>query len=112
MDPHRAGHELAYYPGEVNLRLAHAVLISKIDTADEGAIAQIREKVRRVNPRAHIIEAAPPPKADDPAVLAARRVLAIEDGPTTTHGGMSFGAASIAARALGATLIDPLPYAV
>jgi predicted GTPase len=112
VDPHRVGHELAYYPGETNLRLANVVLISKVDTADEGAIAQIRQNVQRVNPRARIIEAALPPKADDPQVLAGRRVLAIEDGPTTTHGGMHFGAASIAARALGATLIDPRPFAV
>jgi predicted GTPase len=112
VDPHRVGHELSYYPGETNLRLAHVVLISKVDTAQPDAVAQIRENVRRVNPQARIVEAALPAKADDPQVLAGRRVLAIEDGPTTTHGGMRFGAASIAARSLGATLIDPRPYAV
>jgi predicted GTPase len=112
VDPHRVGHELSYYPGETNLRLAQVVLISKVDTADEGAVAQIRENVRGVNSHARIVEAALPAKADDPQVLAGRRVLVIEDGPTTTHGGMRFGAASIAARALGATLIDPRPYAV
>jgi predicted GTPase len=111
VDPHRLGHELTYYPGETNLRLAQVVLINKVDTADASAVIQMRENVRRVNSRAKIIEGALPPKADEPQVLAGRRVLAIEDGPTTTHGGMRFGAASIAARALGATLVDPRPFA-
>ncbi len=112
VDPHRVGHELTYYPGETNLRLAQVVIINKVDTAERSAVARIKENVRRVNPGAQIVEAALPPKADDPEVLAGRRVLAIEDGPTTTHGGMRIGAASIAARAAGATLVDPRPFAV
>ena len=112
VDPHRAGHELTYYPGETNLRLADVVLINKVDTADAAAVRQVRANVRAANPRATIIEAASPPRADEPALLAGRRVLAVEDGPTTTHGGMAYGAATIAARAAGAELVDPRPFAV
>lgn len=111
VDPHRAGHELTYYPGETNLRLATAVLINKVDSAAPAAVARVRENVRRTNPRATIIEAASPIHVDAPDVLAGRRVLAVEDGPTVTHGGMQYGAATIAARELGATLVDPRPFA-
>ena len=112
LDPHRAGHELAYYPGETNLRLASVALINKIDTAEPSDVAAVRANVARINPGATILEAASPPRADDPGVLAGKRVLAVEDGPTMTHGGMRFGAATIAARAAGATLVDPRPFAV
>ena len=112
VDPHRAGHELSYYPGETNLRLATAVVINKVDTADPDAVARVRENVRRTNPRAIIVEAASPIRADTPDVLAGRRVLAVEDGPTATHGGMRYGAATIAAKDLHATLVDPRPFAV
>ena len=112
VDPHRAGHELTFYPGETNLRLATAVLINKVDTADVNAVQLVRENVRRTNHRATILEAASPIRVDAPALLAGKRVLAVEDGPTVTHGGMPYGAATIAARGLGATLVDPRPFAV
>jgi predicted GTPase len=112
VDPHRPGHELTYYPGESNTRLATAILINKVDTADPEAIAQVRANVRAVNPRAPILEGASPVSVDQPEVLRGKRVLAIEDGPTLTHGGMRFGAAALAARELGAELIDPRPFAV
>jgi predicted GTPase len=112
VDPHRAGHELTYHPGETNLRLADVVLVNKVDTADPARVRLVRENVARVNPRATIVEAASPPRPDAPAVLEGRRVLAVEDGPTLTHGGMRYGAATLAARALGARLVDPRPFAV
>lgn len=112
VDPHRPGHELAYYPGETNLRMADVVIINKVDTADADAVRTVRDNVKRANPRATILEAASPTKADDPGVLAGKRVLAIEDGPTLTHGGMKYGAATIAAKEAGATLVDPRPFAV
>lgn len=111
-DPHRAGHELTYYPGETNVRLADIVIINKVDSATESGIAQVRRNVRSVNPNARILEAASPLTVDDPEVLRGRRVLAVEDGPTLTHGGMAFGAACLAAQELGATLVDPRRYAV
>ncbi len=112
VDPHRAGHELTYYPGETNTRMATAVLINKVDSADPKAVAQVRENVRAVNPRAPILEAASPVTVDHPELLRGKRVLAIEDGPTLTHGGMRYGAATLAARELGAQLVDPRPFAV
>lgn len=112
VDPHRAGHELTYYPGETNLRLADVVLVNKVDTADAEAVRLVRANVASANPRARIIEAASPPRADAVQVLAGRRVLAVEDGPTLTHGGMRYGAATIAAQQAGAELVDPRPFAV
>ena len=112
VDPHRAGHELTYYPGETNLRLADAVLINKVDTADPQAVERVRANVRLANPRAAVLEAASPVRADAPDVLAGRRVLAVEDGPTVTHGGMPYGAATLAVRQAGGELVDPRPFAV
>ncbi len=112
-DPHRPGHELSYYPGETNVRLADVVIINKVDTAEPEAVLQVRRNVESVNPRALILEAASPLFVDDAAVLRNRRVLAVEDGPTLTHGQMRYGAATLAARKAGATeLVDPRPYAV
>lgn len=112
-DPHRAGHELLYYPGEVNLLRAHVVLINKVNTAPEEAIAQIRRNVKEQNPHAHVLEAASRIKVSDPEKIFGARVLVIEDGPTLTHGGMSFGAGMVAARENGAAdFVDPRPYAV
>ncbi len=112
-DPHRAGHELSYHPGETNLRMADVVVINKVDTARPEAVAQVRGNVARVNPRAVVIEAASPVQVDNPALLPGRRALVVEDGPTLTHGGMTFGAGVIAARKFGvADLVDPRPYAV
>jgi predicted GTPase len=112
-DPHRAGHELRYHPGEANLRLADVVVINKIDTADLGDIATVRENVRLINPDANIVEAASPITVQDPAAIRGKRVLVIEDGPTLTHGEMAYGAGVVAARRFGAAdIIDPRPYAV
>lgn len=112
LDPHRAGHELSYYPGETNLRMADVLLINKVDTARREDVAQLRATAARINPRARIIEANSPIKVDKPHVLEKKRVLAIEDGPTVTHGGMHYGAATIAAQRAGAEIIDPRPFAV
>ncbi len=112
-DPHRAGHELTYYPGESNLRAADVVVINKVDTADLANIAQVRENVRAVNPKATIVEAASPIFVEDPDAICGKRVLVVEDGPTLTHGEMAYGAGVVAARRFGATeIIDPRPYAV
>jgi predicted GTPase len=113
VDPHRPGHELTYHPGETNVRLADAVVINKQDTAEPAAVERVRENVRALNPRATILDAASPVTADDPDVLRGRRVIAIEDGPTTTHGEMRYGAATLAARSAGAAeIVDPRPFAV
>jgi predicted GTPase len=112
-DPHRAGHELTYYPGESNLRAADVVVLNKIDTADLANIVQVRENVRSVNPGASIIEAASPIFVEDPDAIADKRVLVVEDGPTLTHGEMAYGAGVVAARRFGAAeIVDPRPYAV
>ena len=112
-DPHRAGHELTYHPGEANLLRAQVVIINKIDSADEDAIQLLRKNIATVNPKAMVIEAASPLFVEDREKIRGKRVLAIEDGPTITHGGMAFGAATLAARRLGvAELVDPRPHAV
>ncbi len=112
-DPHRAGHELTYYPGESNLRAADVVVLNKVDTADLANIAQVRENVRSVNPAATVIEAASPIFVENPEAIAGKRVLVVEDGPTLTHGEMAYGAGVVAARRFGAAeIIDPRPYAV
>ncbi|MGA2382911.1 MAG: GTP-binding protein [Gemmatimonadales bacterium] len=113
VDPHRAGHEVSYYPGETNVRLADVVVINKVDTAPPEAVTRVRENVRALNPRARIVDAACPVKAADPSVLKGKKVLAIDDGPTLTHGGMAFGAAVLASWDAGAReLVDPRPFAV
>jgi predicted GTPase len=113
VDPHRPGHETAYHPGEANLRLADVVVINKVDTARPEGVESVRRAARRVNPRAMVVEAASPIVVDDPGAVRGRRVLVIEDGPTLTHGGMTYGAGVIAARKFGAAeLVDPRPYAV
>ena len=112
-DPHRAGHELLYHPGEANLRLADVVVINKIDTADLSDVATVRENVRSINPEAIIVEAASPITVQNPEAIRGKRVLVIEDGPTVTHGDMAFGAGIVAARRFGAAeIIDPRPFAV
>ncbi|MDR2855207.1 MAG: cyclic 2,3-diphosphoglycerate synthase [Methanomicrobiales archaeon] len=113
VDPHRPGHELAYYPGEVTLRLADVVVINKIDSADFENIQQVRSNIDRVAPRAVIVDAASTISVDKPEVIRGKRVLVIEDGPTLTHGEMKIGAGIVAARRFGAAeIIDPRPYAV
>jgi predicted GTPase len=112
-DPHRAGDELTYHPGEANLRLADVVVINKVDTAAAENVRQVREDIEAVNPEAQIVEAASPIFVEDAAAIRGRRVLVIEDGPTLTHGGMAYGAGVVAARRFGASeLVDPRPYAV
>jgi predicted GTPase len=112
-DPHRAGHELRYHPGETNLRLAAAVVINKVVTANYDDILTVQENVRRVNPQATIVEAASPIFVDDPLAIRGKRVLVVEDGPTLTHGEMAYGAGVVAARNFAAAeIIDPRPYAV
>lgn len=113
VDPHRPGHELAYHPGEANLRLADVVVINKIDTADAAAIAQVRRNVQAVAPQAVVVDAASPITVDNPAAIRGQRVLVVEDGPTLTHGEMAYGAGVVAAQRFGAaTIVDPRPYAV
>jgi predicted GTPase len=112
VDPHRAGHETTYHPGETNLRLADVVLINKMDTATPEAIERIRRNIAVTNSRARVLEADSPFVAEDPSILRGRSVLAIEDGPTLTHGEMGYGVAVLAAKREGARLIDPRPFAV
>jgi len=112
-DPHRAGHEMAYYPGETNARMADVVVINKVATADPADVASVERNIASINPTAHIIKAASPVTVDDPSAIAGKRVLVVEDGPTVTHGEMRIGAAHVAARAHGASeIIDPRPFAV
>jgi len=112
-DPHRPGHEVRYYPGEANVRMADVVVINKIDTAGPDAIATVRNNVRMLNPKARIIEAASPIFVDQPELIQGKRVLVIEDGPTLTHGEMKYGAGVVAAQRFGAAeLVDPRPFAV
>ena len=111
VDPHRAGNELTYDPGEVNVRMADIIIISKVNTAPPGSVEQVRKNVRSVNPRAQIVETDMVITADNEAGLLGKKVLVVEDGPTVTHGGMGYGAATIKARELEATIVDPRPYA-
>ncbi len=112
-DPHRAGHELRYYPGEVTLRLADVVVINKMDSAAPEDIQTVRESIEKVAPNAIVIDGASPIKVDDPSVIKGKRVLVVEDGPTLTHGEMKIGAGVVAARKFGAAeLVDPRPFTV
>ena len=113
VDPLRPGHEISYYPGEINLRLANCVVINKIDSADPEDVDEVRENIRMVNPSALVIDAASPLNVDKPELVAGARVLVVEDGPTLTHGEMAYGAGVIAAQKLGAAeLVDPRPFTV
>ena len=112
-DPHRAGHELTYWPGAANFRMADVIIINKVDTADLRPISQVRDAAAAVNPGATIVEAASPIFVDDAEAIRGKRVLVIEDGPTLTHGEMKYGAGIVAARRFGAAeIIDPRPYTV
>lgn len=113
VDPHRPGHERTYYPGAANVRLADVIVINKTDSAPEENIASVFGAVKEMNPKAQIIRAASPITVDDPGVIKGKSVLVVEDGPTLTHGGMQFGAGTLAARNFGAReIVDPRPYAV
>lgn len=112
-DPHRPGHELSYYPGEINLRLADVVVINKIDSASPEGIQTVRESVTKVNPKAIVVDGASPIKVDNPEVIKGKRVLVVEDGPTLTHGEMKLGAGTVAAQKFGASeIVDPRSSAV
>lgn len=113
VDPHRPGHELSYYPGQNNLLLADVVVINKIDSADPDDVMIVRDNIRRYNPDAVIIDAASPVSVDRPELIKGRKVLVVEDGPTLTHGEMTYGAGVVAADKFGAAeLVDPRPYTV
>jgi predicted GTPase len=112
-DPHRAGHEVTYYPGAANFRRADVIIINKVDTADLAHVSAVRDNAFAVNPNAVLIEAASPIFVPDPSAIRGKRVLVIEDGPTLTHGGMKYGAGIVAARRFcAAEIIDPRPYTV
>jgi len=111
-DPHRPGHETAYYPGEVNVRMADVIIINKVDSARPKDVALVEENVRKANPRAKIIKADSRVTVEREAELKGKRVIVVEDGPTLTHGDMKYGAGMIAAKKAGAIVVDARPYAV
>ncbi len=112
-DPHRPGHETRYHPGEANLRMADVVVINKVDTAEPDNVDRVEATARELNPGAVIIRAESPVTVDDPSAVEGKRVLVIEDGPTLSHGEMTYGAGVVAARAHGAAeIVDPRPYVV
>ena len=112
-DPHRAGHELAFYPGETNFRRAKVIVVNKMDTATPQGIETVLASAKKVNPKATIIRANSPTIVEDGGRIRGKRVLVIEDGPTLTHGGMTYGAGIVAAKKYGAAaIIDPRPFAV
>jgi predicted GTPase len=113
VDPHRPGHELSYYPGEVTLRVADVVVINKMDSAGPEGIQTVRESIAKVNPNAVVVDGASPLTVDKPELIKGKRVLVVEDGPTLTHGEMKIGAGVVAARRYGAAeMVDPRPYTV
>lgn len=112
-DPHRPGHEVAYYPGEVNIRLADVVVINKMDSADPDGIQIVRDNIAAINPAAQVVDGASPIRVEHPELIRGKRVLVVEDGPTLTHGEMTIGAGVVAAMKFGAAeLVDPRPYTV
>ena len=113
LDPHRPGHELGYYPGEVNFRSAHVLVINKVDTANPESVQVVRQNIAAHNPTAQVIETACTVSVEDPSLIKGKRVLVIEDGPTLTHGEMPYGAGVVAAKQFGAAkIVDPRPFAV
>ena len=114
LDPHRPGHELRYHPGETNLRMADVCVVNKVDSAPPEGVQAVLASIRETNPLAHVVRAASPFTVEEDGVeIAGKRVLAIEDGPTLTHGEMTYGAAVLAAKEHGAaSLVDPRPFAV
>jgi len=111
-DPHRAGHELTYHPGEANFRKADVIVISKTDSATPANVHEVEESAREANPKATVVHGALAMSIEDPERIRGRRVLVVEDGPTLTHGGMAFGAATLVAQAYGATVVDAQRTAV
>ncbi len=112
-DALRPGQEVGSYPGEINVRMADIVVINKVDVAEEEAVRAVEENVKRVNPKATIVKARSEVSVDKPELIEGKRVLVVEDGPTITHGGLSFGAGFVAANKYGAAeIVDPRPYAL
>jgi predicted GTPase len=112
-DPLRAGHESSYHPGEANVRAADVVVINKVDEATGEQVAALEEQLKLLNPHAVVVKAASAVRVEDPDLVRGKRVLVIEDGPTLTHGEMSYGAGVVAARRLGAAeIVDPRPFLV
>ena len=110
-DPHRPGHEMDWYPGETNFLRADVIIINKVDTADRKHVESIRRNILAVNPEATVIEGASPLQVEDPMIIRGKRVLVVEDGPTLTHGGMKYGAGTVAAEKYGAAeIVDPRPW--
>ena len=113
VDPHRPGHELAYFPGESNFRMADVIIINKVDTAESYNVDIVMENIQQTNPGAMIIKANSPITLEDPSVIVGKRCLIVEDGPTVTHGEMKYGAGTVAAKKFGASeIIDPRPWIV
>ncbi|MBN2445217.1 MAG: GTPase [Phycisphaerae bacterium] len=113
VDPHRPGHELRYYPGETNLRMADVIVVNKVGTAQAADIKTVLANVKEANPKATVIMANSPVSVDQPELVKGMRVLVVEDGPTLTHGEMEYGAGHVAARQFGAArIVDPRPFAV
>ncbi|HLD02433.1 MAG TPA: GTP-binding protein, partial [Candidatus Nanoarchaeia archaeon] len=112
VDPHRPNHEILYYPGEYNFRTADVIVINKVNTAKKENIAIVKENIRKFNPKAKVIETASNIILENPGLLRNKAVVAIEDGPTVTHGGMPYGAGLLAAKANHCKIISPVKYAV
>lgn len=113
LDPHRPGHETTYFPGQTNFLMADVLIINKVGTADPENVEKVLDACRRHNPSARVVRCASRVTVDDPSLIRGKRALVVEDGPTLTHGGMSFGAGMVAAQAAGAAeIVDPVPYAV
>ncbi len=111
VDPHRPGHELTYFPGRVNLAMAGVIVINKIDTATPEGIEKVRASIRAVNPRAQVVDAASPIFVENAETIRGKRVLVVEDGPTLTHGEMTYGSGMVAARKFGAAeIVNPRPF--
>lgn len=113
VDPHRAGHERSYHPGETNFLLADLIIVNKVETAAPDDVERVLESCRRYNPAARVIRCRSAITIEGPERIKGKRALVVEDGPTLTHGGMSFGAGWLAAKRAGAAeIVDPQPYAV
>ncbi len=111
VDPHRPGHELRYFPGRINLMMASVVVINKMDTARPEAVEEVRASIRALNPRATVVDAASPISLENPGRIRGKRVLVVEDGPTLTHGEMTYGSGTVAAQKHGAAeMVDPRPW--
>jgi predicted GTPase len=113
VDPHRAGHELSYYPGETNLRISDLLIVNKVDTADPIKVEEVLDNCRTANPTARVIKCRSKITADEPELIEGKKALVVEDGPTLTHGGMTYGAGWFAAKQAGASeIVDAKPFAV